>query len=227
MHWTQGLLKLCDAWILRALIKHLVCEGEEKANKPTTKTPEEIQNREIEFKANFLQGQIPSSAQGWRNICSSIFSGCWDLASCDTTRGCFKLLPWHKGICGDLKAYGIKCIQSILPFQRASVFLRHATASLHLRQACFHLLTSYCWGCLGQKSTARAWHSACLAVPEWAPSAASDASALGDTSHPTALLIHPKRILPCPNSRCWKLSDDNGKSCSSCAAVRIPDLRAG
>lgn len=46
-------------------------------------------------------------------MCSSIFRGCWDLASYDTTQGCFKLLPWYKGICGDLKADGIKWIQNI------------------------------------------------------------------------------------------------------------------
>lgn len=88
---------------------------------------------ETEFKANFIPGQISSSAQGWRNICSSIFRGCWDLASCNTTQGCFKLLPWYKGICGDLKAYGIIWIQNIPQFQRDSVFLWHATASLYLR----------------------------------------------------------------------------------------------
>lgn len=134
MHWTWELLKLHDAWTLRALIKHLVREGGKKRQtNQQPKAPMKSKTGEAAFKANFIQGQISSSAQGWRNICSSIFSACWDLASYNTTQGCFKLLPWYKGICGDLKAYGIIWIQNIPQFQRASVFLWHATASLRLR----------------------------------------------------------------------------------------------
>lgn len=110
MHWTHELLKLHDAWMLRALIKYLLCEvGEGRAGRRHTKSQTKPQMKyktgEAEFKVNFIQGQISSSAQGWGNACSSIFSGCWDLASCNSTTGLFwiaalvqRYLRWSESI---------------------------------------------------------------------------------------------------------------------------------
>lgn len=184
MHWTRELLKLHDAWMLRALIKHLVCEegGGERQTNQQPNPQMKYKTGETEFKANFILGQISSSAQGWRNICSSIFRGCWDLASCNTTQGCFKLLPWYKGICGDLKAYGIIRIQNIPQFQRDSVFLWHATASLYLRAGlvCICLLrigAGVAAQCLGTaiRTTwcGKAWHRIAWYQHGWWPGTAA------------------------------------------------------
>jgi len=51
--------------MLTALIKHLAREGGKTSQ--TTQQPKpqmKYQTGEAEFKANFIQGQIPSSAQG-------------------------------------------------------------------------------------------------------------------------------------------------------------------
>lgn len=107
--------------------------GVERHTKPHTKTLMKYKIGEAEFKVNFILEQISSSAQGWRTLALpySADAGTWQAAI--PLRGYFELLPWYKGICGDLKAYGIEWIQNTPQFQRASVFLWHTTASLHLR----------------------------------------------------------------------------------------------
>lgn len=96
--------------------------------------------------------------------------------------------------------------------------------SLCLPQACHclsapqaGLLSSACFVLLGLPGAGGHGMSMaqCMAVPKWAP------SAVRDPSNPTALLIRPKKILLCPNSRCWKLLDDMG---SLAALVQLYEL---
>ena len=95
--------------MLRALIKHLECEGggEKKANKPTTKTPDEVQNR-----GSRVHGKLYSGADFI--LCSKmkeylLFRIQWLLGpgKLQYHSVLFQIAALVQSICGDLKAYGI------------------------------------------------------------------------------------------------------------------------